>query len=702
MKHFLIACCLAGSLCAQQQNLKDDYTPLTSQNPLPELFTAQLRPMAQKEAGDLKKLNKSANTDSLLYSYAGIETFVKSGDILVNDELSAYLGRMADVLLKDKPELRKSIHIYAYKSAIVNAHSFSQGCIFINTGMVAQAETEAQLAYLLAREIAHYTKKHSPGHRAQPSQLTDDVYTYGKSVDDELADLYAYSPADEADADAEAYSLYAQSGYNPKQAQKAFDLLQYAHLPFELVEFKKSFFESSNYKLPARYFLKEVSPIASKSNTNDLEAMHPDINRRKSAVERLIAANTAAGKSNYLVGEPAFSYARDLARFELCRLFLRTRDYPNALYASYILLQKYPGNAFLQETVSKCLYGVALFNKGDLWYTRQSAMSDGIKAYSDVESYPQQLYYLIKAMPANEWAFMSLNYVYRAHKRFPQNKALCQISDSLFAIVGKTEWNISDFVRTNVKDTAVDNSEPKSKTELIANIQKTKDRERLDTMYYKDVYLDLFMSDREFSGKFPQPPSTVVYKGQRGFKDYKKTPPVFLKTDTVIFAAPYNYYLSFNKGTEEVEPDFEPAEESLSKIIMTAAGKTKYPAVLADARVLGTSDADKQNDFSLINDWVVEKSDEKESRALILNTDQAAYLVKKYNTPYVLKMGFVMMHGRKGEIIFYMSLYDLNKSRLVYSRSEKLPSSSNYTLAMTPKVYQLLSELKYHKIPADE
>lgn len=710
MKHLLILCCLAGSLCAQQQNLKENYTPLASKNPLPELLTAQLRPMAQKEIAALKQLDKTASPEGLLYSYAGIETFVRSGNILVNDEVSAYLERVADVLLKDKPELRKNIHIYAYKSTVVNAHSFNQGCIFINIGMVAQAETEAQLAYLLAREIAHYTKKHVLGHRGQPIWMVDEVYDYGRNVDDELAELYAYSPADEADADVEAYNLYAQSGYSLKQAQKAFDLLQYAHLPFDLVEFKKSFLETPGYKLPDRYFLKEVSAIASKSNTNDLEGLHPDMNRRKTAVERLISNNGSPGKSNYIVGEPAFSYARDLARFELCRLFIMSRDYPNAFYASYILLQKYPNNNYLGETVSKCLYGLALYKNNSIHYANRSGRPEEIKSYNNVESYPQQIYYLINKMPANEWAFMSLNYAYRAHKHFPNNKVLSRIADSLFSVVGSTDWGVYDFVRTNVTDTVVETNEPKSKTELIANIQKTKDRERLDTMYYKDIYLDLFMSDKEFSNKFPPPPSTATHNDKTGFKDYKASnsqqglkndkKPVYLKTDTVIIAAPFNYYISSGK-TSEVEPDFEPGEDNFAKIVLTAAGKSKFPAVVAAAETLGTADADKQADYSLINDWVFEKSEENDSKALVLNSDLAASLVKKYHTPYILKVGFVKTHARNTELTFFVSLYDLDKNCIVYNRSEKIPTANNYSFIMISKIYQVLNELKYHRLEAN-
>lgn len=701
MKHFLVLCGLAGSLCAQQQNLKENYAPLASKGPLPELFTAQLRPMAQKDIAALKLLDKAASPEGLLYSYAGIETFVKSGNILVNDEVSAYLERIADVLLKNQPELRKSIHIYAYKSTVVNAHSFNQGCIFINTGMVAQAETEAQLAYVLAREIAHYTKKHVLGRRGQPLTLIDDAYDYGKNIDATLAELYAYSPADEADADTEGYRLYKQGNYSLKQAEKVFDLLQYSHLPFELVEFKRTIFETEHYKLPDAYFLKEVSPIASKSNTDDMEALHPNINKRKMAINSLVTADNNSGRSSYVVGEANFKYVRDLARFELCRLYLKSRDHANALYTAYVLQQQYPDNEYLVEVIAKCTYGITLYRNGSLNYYFNSALPSGYADYKDIEAYPQQVYHLVQTMPPNEWVMLALNYSYRAHKRFPGNKALAVISDSLFSLMARTDWGIADFVRTNVKEEAAagDNSEPKSKTELIANIQKEKNQRHLDTMYYKDVYTDLFMSDAEFAKKFPAPALTVVNYKAPETKPAKATP-VFLKIDTVLLVAPFHYYVGRNGGNEEVQNKLDPKNEDLAKSCRATADKMKYSLMAIDPETLGSSEADRWNDHSLLCDWMFEMMDDNKLDNLVLNTDGMKQLAEKYKTPYVLKLGFVALHGRKGEIACYTFIYDLRKDRLVYGRSEKVPYSDEKA-TVASKIYQVLGELKYHKLQAN-
>ena len=42
-----------------------------------------------------------------------------------------------------------------------------------------------------------------------------------------------------------------------------------------------------------------------------------------------------------------------------------------------------------------------------------------------------------------------------------------------------------------------------SKTDLIASIQKENSYKNSDTAYYKEIYVDLFMDDKEFVSKFP-------------------------------------------------------------------------------------------------------------------------------------------------------------------------------------------------------
>ncbi|MBK7668519.1 MAG: M48 family metallopeptidase [Sphingobacteriaceae bacterium] len=384
------------------------------------MFTENIRNVIKKDISDLnkgKENDKAIKSVYLTEANYEIEKIVKSGNTLINDEITKYLNKLMEVVLVSNTDLKSKLNLFTLKSTVVNAYSYDKGFIFFDVGLIAQAETEAQLAYILCHEISHYTKKHNIQGYVKNRKLEKEVYE-GKSTDDILIEKCQYSKENESEADLEGFKLFEGSNFNFDQAKKAFDVLQYAHLPFELVEFKKHFLESENMKLPAGYFLKEVSSIRNNASEDDTKSTHPNTAKRKSAIEELIKARDNAGRVNNVLGEEQFSYIRDLARFECCRLYLKNRDYPNALYAAYILREKYPDNKYLAQVISKSLYAITLYKKGDLRYGSDSYMQEGIASYSNVESFPQQIYHLIEKMPENEWAIISLNYAYRAHKKF--------------------------------------------------------------------------------------------------------------------------------------------------------------------------------------------------------------------------------------------------------------------------------------------
>lgn len=723
---FLLLLILPGLVMAQQ-DLSKNYSPLKSQGTLPEIFTQDMKNVVQQ---DITALNKSREKDKALkstyYTEANyeIEKIVKSGNALINDEISAYLNKLADILLKDNSKLRQQLHIFALKSPVVNAYSYDKGYIFIDIGLISQVETEAQLAYVLSHEISHYTKKHQILGYVKDKKLDEDRYS-GKSYDDKLLEKCQYSKEYESEADLEGFKLFESSNYNYEQAEKAFDVLQYAHLPFELVAFNKSFLETEHFKIPAAYQLKEVSSIKNNSNEDDAKSTHPNTAKRKLAISELIKARNNGGRVNYMMDEKQFLYARDLARFEICRLYLKNRDYANAFYAAYILLQKYPENQYLAEITGKCLYAIALYKKGDLRYNGDSYLPEGIKSHTDIESYPQQVYYLISKMPANEWTFMSLNYTYRNHKKFPESKVLAAISDSLFPLVKQSDWGIVDFVRTNKKEDLAP-VEPKdttgkgsrSKTDLIATIQKENNFRNYDTAYYKEMYTDLFMSDKEFAGKFPAS-GLKTNEGGGGFRDYtihssdtytsgKKKRSKKQKSDNirnevriekVLLLEPF--YLQVNttrddKSIDNVTSDIK--QEKLIATVKAAAEQQDFKIVTLDPGLVKASDVDKINDYSVINDWFYEKfdGDDNSSSVPIFNTDDINKLIAKYGTPYVMKTGVITLRGRYRRTWFYSSIIDLKTNKQVYKMYELFGEKDHNDL-VNAKVYQAFFELKHEQ-----
>lgn len=725
MIKYLTPLLLLGSVSFAQQNLQENFAPLKSSGTLPDIFTQNIRTVIQKDITELNRKNeendKSIKRTYLTAANYEIEKIVKSGNTLINDEITTYVNKVADVILKNNPTLRNELHIYTLKSPIVNAYSYDKGYIFLDIGLIAQAETEAQLAYILCHEISHYTKKHNVNSYVKNEKIENERYN-GKTNEDKLIEKCQYSKENESEADIEGFRLFEQTDYNLKQAEKAFDVLQYSHLPFELVEFKKTFFETENYKLPNGYFLKEVSSIRNNSNEDDTKHTHPNTAKRKQAIADLIAARSNNAKVNTVIGQEKFEYVRDLSRMELCRLFLKGRDYPNALYSAYVLLGKYPNNQYLVEVVSKCLYGISLHRNGKIRYNSDSYLENGISSYNDVESYPQQLYHLIQKMPANEWTMMSLNFVYRSHKKFPNNKYIGAYSDSLFKMMSSVNWGIVDFVRMNKKEEVIvekkeeaNNNEPKSKTDIIANIQKENNFKNYDTAYYKEMFVDLFVNDKEFVGKFPG--SGVLYETNTGFSDYKVKTDTYSKTKTKKTKRnKKGYYITSDKKIEKVillEPFYlkidetqkeevqhitsDEKQEELIKSVNFCAQKQNFELVTIDPGIITATEVDKINDYSVINDWFYEKFDaDDDDSNPILNTNDIDAVITKYGTQYILKTGIVnqKLKGGRKRTLYYAFIYDIKNNEMVYKKYEAFRDKDSKAL-INAKVYQTFYELKH-------
>lgn len=713
----------AGLCCTAQQNLKENFKPLKSSGTLPDIFTQKIRNITKDDITELnrqKDQDRGIKSNYLTAANYEIDKIVRSGNTLINDEITAYLDELAGVVLKDKPALKNQLHIYTYKSPVVNAYSYDKGYIFIDIGLIAQAETEAQLAFILAHEISHYVKKHNIDSYVQNTKIDKSTYD-GKSKEDKLIEKCQYSKEHESEADVEGFKMIELTNYNFKQAEKAFDVLQYAHLPFELVEFRKDYFNHGDYKLPEGYFLKEVSAIRNNSAEDDTRHTHPNTAKRKQAIGDLIAKRSNADRVNYIIGKEKFEYIRDLSRMELCRLYLKNRDYVNAFYAAYILEQKYPNNEYISEILSKCMYALTLYGRGDLRYDSDSYLEQGIPSYSDIESYPQQLYYLIKQMPEREWTILSLDYVYRRHQRFPSNKPMAAYADSLFSLMKKTNWGISDFVRTDVKvvpaavkTDSLKQIEPiSSKTDLIASLQKERSQKNQDTAYYKSIYVDLFMNDKTFASRFPESSSNNGEGSSSGFSAYKpgrttqtterkskKEEVKEINVEKAILLEPF--YLKIDERQDEAvrHLDSDTKQEEFVEVLNESATMQNVKLVNLDPARIEANDVDKMNDYSVLNDWFYEKFDaESGSGNAILNTNEIDQIISKYKTHYVLKTGVVNYRSAKGRkyTYHYVFIYDLVANKMVYKRQETFKGKDRRDL-VNAKAYQTVYSLKHLKI----
>ena len=141
------------------------YKPIQSEGPIPQEFltftndkiddanTAYNRQRVNLSRKQFEEFNNSTN----YY----VDYLLKSGGIIFGTDMNKYVDSVGALVLVNFPDIKDQVRFYLVKSPTVNAFTTHQGIIFINMGLIAQLENEAQLAYIIAHELIHYKYKHS-------------------------------------------------------------------------------------------------------------------------------------------------------------------------------------------------------------------------------------------------------------------------------------------------------------------------------------------------------------------------------------------------------------------------------------------------------------------------------------------------------------------------------------------------------------
>ncbi|MBL8487845.1 MAG: M48 family metallopeptidase [Rhodocyclaceae bacterium] len=75
-------------------------------------------------------------------------------------ELNGYLNRLGSRLVAQAAEARQEFEFFALKDSTLNAFALPGGFIGVHTGLILAAQSESELASVLAHEISHVTQRH--------------------------------------------------------------------------------------------------------------------------------------------------------------------------------------------------------------------------------------------------------------------------------------------------------------------------------------------------------------------------------------------------------------------------------------------------------------------------------------------------------------------------------------------------------------
>ncbi len=724
-KKTMAALCLGLSLsfAAQAQDF-DNYRLLQSSGTIPKDF---LTPSSVKYKKELENINKDDKRRTkkdqakfYLESNFLIDDLLQSGKVLFNDPITVYINKVADELLKNEPALRKKIRFYAVSSPAVNAFATNQGIIFVNMGLIAQLETEAQLAFILAHEIAHVRHKHALDMYLESRQIDRKMsrtqLLKQSSFDDRLIAKNYFSKELEMAADKLGLDLYINSSYSLKDISGVFDVLQYAYLPFDIKTFDKSFLESEQISIPDSYLLpdSEANAIGSLADDDedDSKSTHPSISKRRTLTSTIIEANRLepAGnkvRNSYIAGTvEQFVQLRDIARFELCYYYLDQYRYQDALNAVYLLSEKYPNSKFLHKIKVKALYGYCKFRN------ESAGIRDGViyederinlfsmraDAYEEIEGDLQHFYYLLNTLHIHEINTLALRAVWDALAVYPNDTELQDMKEDLFLELAYLYDNTDDFslismdeelakleatIATLEQDTAATtDGEPLSKYEKIKSLKAKNGNGDSTTTNTEDGFARYAFADIVHTATFKadfekgQQEKTRIednlayYKSKKGRAQLKKENRkrgAALGIDSVLVLAPYYRRVNTVGFSKKLEVDFLYSEERqklVGDLLVKNAQIAGMDVLMLDPERLKPEDTEQFNDLKLLMEWVSQQS--RLGSSILMkgfNQEEIDRIIAKYDKRYVLFTGVMSLKQGKNYWILYTILFDLQTGR---------------------------------------
>ncbi len=639
----------------------DNYQPLQAKGPIPGDF---LGSSTEKFEASLKTIER--NTDSrkrqlqerfYLESNFNIDEMLLSGRVLFNDPIGHYVNRVADVILKEDKELRKKLRFYVLKSPVPNAFTTNQGIIFVNMGLFPRLDNEAQLAFILCHEIAHYVEKHVIEGYVKSAEIDLKKGKYKNATSyEKLMMKNLYSQDHEMEADIKGFALFAKTAYSMESIPAVFDILEAADEPhlspktpetlFYTQDLQLTDFDRYHKKMLADEKAEEEEDMAKEKEQAEDEqekkrkkkekeeeekaaeeeeklSTHPSPQKRRDAIIQELIRLQPEGDENYLVSVGKFTHVQRMANFELCELFLQTTSFHDALHHTLALREQYPESSFLEFALVRALYGKAK-------YRLEGERHDNYLNYDELD---KKSYHLLKystRLNRRKFAAMALSHAWNYYEAHPENihsekiveDLILELLDYYPDLAGVKKWK---------KDTAVVAffNVLKEKEAFLPVLEKCqKEKKRLEE--FED-----YTKSSEGREKIRKWREKVDRRGHR------------LGVDTLVVFAPLVFHVDLRHKNEAPVQYLRSEKEQVDfrHYIEKNAKRLKLEVVILDNKTLEAKDVAAFRDAAIVYAWYDEwlRSSVKMIPSNYLEMDRIS---KKYGTTHFANMGAVSVRDK--------------------------------------------------------
>ncbi|MCC5918501.1 MAG: M48 family metallopeptidase [Cryomorphaceae bacterium] len=683
IKNYLLSFILLvfiGEIKAQ----KTDYEPLKASGPIPaeftEFFTQKYLSASSNIEDGLKRKQRKLEDDFHKKNQYFMDELMTSGRILYGDPITNYVQNLVDYLLNIYGETNKNIRVFTVRSPVFNAAATEDGILLVNHGLIAQVENEAQLAFILAHEIIHAEENHVIEGFIEKTRIEKGESAYrGQSSDKKLLALSNYSKSREFEADEEGFKrVYAKTDYDFEEALRLLDVMLYSYLPYDEKPIDPTFLNTPYFRLDSSFFPSSVNNITAYEDYDDSKSSHPNIKARREALEKVISKYPKGENNWFIVDMDGFLLAQELARFENSNNFLRNRNYPEAIYNSFLLLQNHPDNKYLRRNIGMALHIFATYKNN-----QKTSFLDEV---ANIEGNKQSIYTLFDRLSDKGVSILATHYNFANHKLYPDDpflKSLFEKSLTELIFFHEITNDVFETEPPEAEEEEGDEAEPddaitrRGRSGKVSKLRKTK---RLQKDLYDYAFVEAF-ADSDFK--------TVWDKKIKDFEKYKNQPNYLSwkdirvngkkpedadrnsrrknaqseKIEKVVVVTPRLLKLKDNPLKDGVVVMFEETDLKLREIrdlIPKFLNDVNIESDFLDYKMLDENDVDKFNDLMFVNDWIKEYWEHPNVENIVSSSDQVDDFIEKYGTQYILYTGMISYKkrgiGKIGSLLYTVPL----------------------------------------------
>jgi len=173
------------------------------------------------------------------------EVLARSGFIYDNPSLNSYLSSLVSKLMpEDVKKTGVNVKVLVIKDPTINALMYPNGVMCVHTGLLANAENEAQLVSVLGHELTHFINRHSLKQfrnlknksaffstlsmiSTSLSGLTGSPQDYSSlGLYNLISSVNGYSRTQEKEADTGGFDMLLRNNYYPSESVKVIEIFQ--------------------------------------------------------------------------------------------------------------------------------------------------------------------------------------------------------------------------------------------------------------------------------------------------------------------------------------------------------------------------------------------------------------------------------------------------------------------------------------------